>query len=90
MIKQQSKVTKIRLNYNYEIYKGADILGFEFLNKKGESILLYGVFDGVFKKEFSVEDNEKVIGIKAKTVENPASLCHGILYNLQFKIAKLI
>jgi hypothetical protein len=90
MIEKQSKVGKIRLNYNYEIYKGADILGFEFLNKEGESILLYGIFDGVFNKEFSVEDNEQVIGIKAQTVENPASRCHGMLYNLQFKIAKLI
>ncbi len=49
-----------------------------------------GRFEGETTKFFKVEENEQVIGIKAETRSDPANTSHGTLYNLQFKIAKLI
>jgi hypothetical protein len=60
------------------------------LNKEGRSILTVGGLDGTTTKVFDIEENEQVIGIKAPTKKDPASLNHGAPYNLQFKIAKLI
>ena len=64
--------------------------GFEFLSKEGKSILNVGHFDGTYSKQFKVADDECVIGIKAKTMGDSARSNHGSLYNLQFKIAKLL
>ena len=63
--------------------------GFEFLNKEGKSILKIGKFDGHIKV-FSLEENERVIGIKAQTGRDPTLSIHGALFNLTFKISKLI
>jgi hypothetical protein len=49
-----------------------------------------GMFDGETTKVFKVEENEQVIGIQTHTLRDPKSFSHGALYNLQFKIAKLI
>jgi hypothetical protein len=60
------------------------------LNKEGISILKTGNFDGIMQV-FKIEDNEQVIGIKAKTKRDTADKKnYGRLYNLQFQIVKLI
>ena len=64
--------------------------GFEFLNKEGKSILKIGEFKNENIKVSSLEENKRVIAIKAQTRRDPTLFDHGSLYNLTFKIAKLI
>ncbi len=92
MIQQPFRVAQIILNYgNSKHFPGATVTeGFEFLDKNGRSLLSVGCFDRPYTDEISIEDNEQVIGIKALTVRDPASNIHGALYNLQFKLAKLL
>ena len=49
-----------------------------------------GKFKFAFTEVFNVLDDEQVIGIKAHTLADATFGSHGKLYNLQFKIAKLI
>ena len=84
-------MAQIKLHYSiYESWENlAHTNGFDFLNKQGKTILKFGRVYG--KTEvFNIEVNEQVIGIKAKTCWDLKHVCHGALYNLQFKIAKLI
>ena len=57
------------------------------MNKEGKSLLKAGKFFVLeITRVFEVEENEQVIGIKAHTDSDG----NGRLYNLQFKIGKLI
>ena len=59
------------------------VYGFDFLDEKGKSVLKHGSFsDSSTKKEFKVEDDEQVIGIKALILRNQNSNSYGVLYNL--------
>jgi hypothetical protein len=72
-------------------FQGASLaIGFKFFDKEGKPIFQVGSHYGQYGQLCSIKENEKVIGIKALTVRDPDNLNHGSLYNLQFKIAKLI
>jgi hypothetical protein len=57
------------------MYGDADSLltGVQFFNKAGTLILSFGDLDKAVKKEFWLEDTERLIGIKSKLVGNNTS-----------------
>ena len=80
-------MAQIRHNYQEDSEFDYDS-SFEFLNKEGKSLLKVGRFDEDYTtKVFEVEEDEQVIGIKTQIV---AGSKNHSMYNLQFKIGKLI